>query len=42
LGFTKENKEFHFLPEFQRKFNEVINEMKASKEIEKIAEKYLE
>lgn len=42
LGFTRRSENFPFLTDFKNKFDVVIKNMKASKEIDKIVEKYLD
>ena len=41
LGFTKKGENYKFLPDFKKKFDQIIRKMKASKEIEKIADNYV-
>ncbi len=41
LGFTRKYENFSFLPDFKKKFDAVIKEMKASGEISSILKKYM-
>ncbi len=41
LGFTKKDDKFKFIPGFKKQFDEIIKEMKESKEIDNIVQTYL-
>jgi polar amino acid transport system substrate-binding protein len=42
LGFTKKDENFKFIPDFKKQFDEIIKQMKESKEIDNIVQKYLQ
>ena len=42
LGFTRNDKKFNYLSDFKKQFDSIIIQMKSSKQIEKMIEKYLE
>ena len=41
LGFTKSDANFKFIPDFKQQFDKIIKQMKESKEIDNIVNKYL-